>query len=223
MSAGRVPAAAETAVVLVECQQGVLGEGSVLPDLRDASPGLPDAVARLADVARAAGAVVVHATYEGSYGAVDHGTAPLWRLLGPTTRAWAPGSHSTEILPGLRHPDDLVIPRHHGLCPGSGTELFPVLRGLGRRSVVLAGVSLNVALPLAAGEAVHNGFRVLVPRDAVAGTPAAYGEQVLRNTMSMLATVTSVAELAQAWGCLAETSDKTGDDSHSAVTRGVEP
>jgi nicotinamidase-related amidase len=188
-----------TAVVCIECQQGVLGEDSVLPPLRDAAGPLVAGIERLVRAARRAGVPVVHATFEGSRGATEHGSAPLWRRLGPMTSTWAHGHPATHVLPSLYSPEDVVSPRHHGLCPATGTELLPLLRGWGRRTIVLAGVSLNVALPLTAGEAVHAGFSVVVPRDAVAGTPVEYGEQVLRNTMAMLATITTVDELATAW------------------------
>jgi nicotinamidase-related amidase len=190
---------ATTAVVCVECQQGVLGPDSALPGLSSDSAGMLPAVERLVRCARAAGVPVVHATFEGRLGAVDPGTAPLWRTLGSRTAHWAPGDPATQVLPQLLDPDDLVLPRHHGLSPTWGTELLPVLRARGVRTIVFAGVSLNVALPLAVGETAHEGFRVVVPADAVAGTPAEYGHQVLRNTISMLATVTTVDALAAAW------------------------
>ncbi|MCP9977511.1 hypothetical protein [Actinomadura madurae] len=40
---------------------------------------------------------------------------------------------------------------------------------------------------------------MVVPRDAVAGTPAEYGEQMLRHTIAMLAKVVTVDDLASAW------------------------
>jgi nicotinamidase-related amidase len=188
-----------TAVVCVECQRGVLGHDSVLPGLRtDAERILPH-IERLVQAARRAGVQVVHATFEGHLGAADPGRAPLWRAMGPRTADWAPGHPATEVLPELLSPDDLVLPRHHGLAPAWGTELLPVLRTLGTRTIVLAGVSLNLALPLTAGEAAHGGFGVVVPRDAVAGTPAEYGELVLTHTMAMLGVVTTVDDLVADW------------------------
>jgi len=53
-----------------------------------------------------------------------------------------------------------------------GTELDPVLRNLGIRTIVAAGVSVNVALTNLVFDAVNAGYQVVVPRDAVAGLPA---------------------------------------------------
>jgi nicotinamidase-related amidase len=188
-----------TAVVVVECQQGVVGEGSFLPDLaREARDVIPS-IARLLEAARSAGVVVAHATFEGVLGAQHRGTAPLWRALTGPTLDWAPGHPGTQVLPDLLDDRDLVLPRHHGLSPTWKTEVLPVLRGRGVRTIVLTGVSLNVALLLGAAEAEAEGFTVVVPRDAVAGTPREYGEQVLRHSMAMLARLTTVAALAAGW------------------------
>nr|WP_232078243.1 cysteine hydrolase [Mycobacterium paraseoulense] len=45
------------------------------------------------------------------------------------------------------------------------------------RTIVLTGVSLNLALPISAGHITQAGFELIVPRDAVAGTPVDYGNQ----------------------------------------------
>ncbi|SHN16375.1 cysteine hydrolase [Cryptosporangium aurantiacum] len=190
--------AVNTAVVCVECQDGVLGERSVLPALgADAAPLIKN-IARLVDGARTAGIQVVHATFGGLLG-TPVSTAPIWRRLAERTAGWTPDHPATAVLPQLSHPDDLVLPRRHGLSPTWRTELLPILRDLGIGTIVLAGVSLNLALPMAAAEAGHEGFTVVVPRDAVAGTPAEYGEAVLANTMRMLARITTTDELLQSW------------------------
>lgn len=189
---------AEVAVVCVECQNGVLGPDSVLPALASDARGMVTDVARLLTAARGAGVRVVHATFEGFFGGGEPGSAPLWRVL-RGSRAWVPGHPATEVLSELSDPSDLVLARYHGLSPTRDTELLPVLRGMGIRTIVLAGVSLNVALPLTAADAAEAGFRVIVARDAVMGTPAEYGEQVLRNTMSMLASITTVDDIVDAW------------------------
>jgi nicotinamidase-related amidase len=190
---------ATTAVVCVECQNGVLGPESVLPALAADSAGLIANLRRLLDGARERGVRVVHATYEGSLGGEPTGTARLWRALGPATAAWAPGRIETQVLPELLAPTDMVLPRHHGLFPTLDTELLPVLKGLGVRTVVLTGVSLNLALPTTAGHTTQAGFRLVVPRDAVGGTPTDYANGVLDNTIAVLGRITTVDELIAEW------------------------
>jgi nicotinamidase-related amidase len=190
---------ATTAVVCVECQNGVLGPESVLPALAADSAGLVANLRRLLDGARERGVRVVHATYEGSLGGEPTGTARLWRALGPATAAWAPGRIETQVLPELLGPTDMVLPRHHGLFPTLDTELLPVLKGLGVRTVVLTGVSLNLALPTTAGHTTQAGFRLVVPRDAVGGTPTDYANGVLDNTIAVLGRITTVDELVAEW------------------------
>jgi len=198
----RRAAPSKIAVVCVECQNGVLGPDSVLPDLLTGCAGLVANILRLLNAARAVGAHVVHATYEGAPGGNQVGTARIWRALGPATAGWAPGSPPTQVLPELLAPTDLVLPRRHGLFPTLGTELLPTLTDLGVNTVILAGVSLNLALPHTAGHATQAGFRLVVPRDAVAGTPVAYAEQVLTHTIALLGRVTTVDELLDEWATI---------------------
>ena len=190
---------AATAVVCVECQNGVLGPDSVLPALAADSAELVSSVRRLLDAARQFGGRVVHATYDGAFGGRPTGTARLWRVLGPATEHWTSGSAPTEVLPELLASTDLVIPRHHGLFPTLDSELLPVLKGLGVTSIVLAGVSLNLAITYTAGHATQAGFDVIVPRDAVGGTPKEYAEQVLDNTIAVLGRLTTVDQLIGEW------------------------
>jgi nicotinamidase-related amidase len=184
----------------VECQNGVLGAESVLPALAADSADLVGNVRRLLDAARSFGARVVHATYEGSLGGQPTGTARLWRALGPATAHWAPGATATAVVPELLGSDDIVLPRHHGLFPTLDSELLPVLKGLGVTTIVLVGVSLNLAITHTAGHTTQAGFELVVPRDAVGGTPAEYAEQVLNNTIAVLGRLTTVDKLIGEWG-----------------------
>ncbi|CAN5806859.1 cysteine hydrolase [soil metagenome] len=190
---------ATVAVICVECQNGVLGPDAVLPALAADSGQLITTLRRLLDAARVAGIRVVHATYEGGLGGRPTGTARLWRTLGPATSHWRPGEHATQVIPELLAPTDLVLPRHHGLFPTMDSELLAVIAGLGVQTVVLVGVSLNLALPYTAGHVTQAGFTLVVPRDAVAGTPASYARQVIDNTIAVLGRVTTTDELIAQW------------------------
>lgn len=191
--------AATVAVVCVECQNGMLGPDAVLPGLAADAGRLVENLSRLLYAARGYGIRVVHATYEGTSGGRPTGTARLWRALGPAIAEWEPGATATKVIDELLAPSDLVLARHHGLFPTLDTELLPVLRDLGVQTIVLAGVSLNLALPHTAGHATQAGFEVVVPRDAVGGTPTEYGEQVLDNTIAVLARLSTVDDLIAEW------------------------
>ncbi|MGD1257073.1 isochorismatase family protein [Mycobacterium seoulense] len=187
------------AVLCVECQTGVLGPDSVLPLLAQDCPRLVTDLQRLLDAARIAGVHVVHATYEGACDTETVGTARIWRVLAPATADWEPSAPATQVMSELLAPSDVVVPRRHGLFPTLDTDLLAVLRGLGVDTVVLAGVSLNLALPVTAAHLSDAGFHLIVARDAVAGTPPDYGQQVLTHTMAKLGRLTTIDELIGSW------------------------
>jgi nicotinamidase-related amidase len=58
---------------------------------------------------------------------------------------------------------------------------------------------VNVAITNLVMDAVNLGYNVVLPRDAVCGFPAEYADAVIDNTLSLLATVTTVDELAAIW------------------------
>ena len=102
--------------------------------------------------------------------------------------------------PGLGvEPADLVVPRLHGISALHDTGLDQALRDEGVTTVVVTGVSVNVAVTCTVMEAVNLGYQVIVPRDAVAGVGADYVEAVLDNTIALLATLTTTADLIAAW------------------------
>ena len=96
-------------------------------------------------------------------------------------------------------PGDIVLARYHGLGPMTGTQLDPILRNLGVTTIVGVGVSLNVGVTNLAFDAVNRGYQIVVPRDAVAGVPPEYAEAVLAHTLSVVATLTTTADVVRAW------------------------
>ena len=92
-----------------------------------------------------------------------------------------------------------MLHRWHGIGPMGGTDLDAILRNLGVTTIVAVGVSLNVAIPNLVMDAVNAGYRVVLPRDAVAGIPADYGTAIIDNTLSLLATVTTTDDLIEVW------------------------
>ena len=88
-------------------------------------------------------------------------------------------------------PSDIVSNRSHGMAPFTGTTLDATLRGYGIDTVVLTGVSTNIALPGAATEAVALGYSVVLVEDCTAGaTPETHQMQITEH-LPLLATITN--------------------------------
>lgn len=193
---------AHTVLLLQECQKGVIGDRSNLPDMAAAAKVemIPN-VARLAAAARAAGVKVVHAT--AAHPADFWGANTNARLFAGTRKSpvkLIEGTEAVEVLDEIGvAPEDFVIARHHGLSPFEGTEIDSLLRNEGIRTIVVVGVSINVAVLNVAFDAVNRAYQVVIPRDAVAGTPAEYVDQVFANTLSYIATVPTTADVVAAW------------------------
>jgi biuret amidohydrolase len=191
-----------TAVVTSEVQNGVVGEDAILPELAEvARSGMIPALARLVKSARAAGVEVVHATFERRVdGKGGNANARLFNAVAEAPVKLLRGTAAVKVVHEVGvEPTDMVLPRVHGLNPMSGTDLEPVLRNMGVSTIVVSGVSVNVAITNLVMEAVNRGFAVVLPRDAVCGVPPAYADAVIDNTLSLLATVTTVDELATIW------------------------
>jgi nicotinamidase-related amidase len=93
---------------------------------------------------------------------------------------------------------DTVCRRSHGMAPFTGTDLDATLRGFGIETVVLTGVSTNIALPGAATEAVGLGYNVVLAEDCTAGaTPETHQMQVTQH-LRLLATLTDAASVIAA-------------------------
>ncbi|HJR26622.1 MAG TPA: cysteine hydrolase [Acidimicrobiales bacterium] len=193
---------AHTAIVTSEVQNGVVGEPSALPALADAARAemLPN-LARLLPVARAAGVQVVHCTaYRRSDGKGANRNARLFAGVRKSPVGLTPGTSAVSLLPELGpEPEDLVLTRTHGLNPMGGTDLDPVLRNLGVRTIVPTGVSVNVAITNLVMDAVNAGYDVVLPRDAVAGLPKDYADAMIDNTLALLATIVTTDDLVAAW------------------------
>ena len=194
-------ARSHTAVVTSECQNGVLGNAAIFPELAAAARPVVDNIAGLVGVAHMAGVQVVHClALRRDDGRGANSNARLFAAAAHADVALTPGSRGADLLDDIPMKfEDLVLTRFHGLSPMAGTDLDPVLRNLGVTTIVVAGVSVNVAITNLVMDAVNAGYQVVLPRDAVAGTPPEYADAVIDNTLSLLATITTMEQVAQAW------------------------
>jgi nicotinamidase-related amidase len=196
-------APAHTALVLQEVQNGVVGDPSVLPALAAAGArvGLVRHCAALAAAARAAAVPVFHCTAETRADLVGaNRNARLFAGVRKAPVALSPGSVAVGVPEEIGVDDrDVVLARHHGLGPMTGTQLDPMLRNLGVTTIVGVGVSVNIGMTNFAFDAVNRGYQFVMPTDAVAGVPEEYAAAVVENTLALVATLTTTDAVLDAW------------------------
>ncbi|MGW2834698.1 cysteine hydrolase [Streptomyces sp. NPDC001286] len=194
---------ATTVLLTVECQQGVVGPDSALPELaREArSSGVLANIARLVAAAHDSGVQVLHAVAERRPdGRGANRNARLFRAAERLPVQQLSGTTAARVAPPIEvAEEDLVVRRLHGLSPIQGTDVDALLRNLGCRTLVVTGVSANVAIPNAVFDAVNRGYTVVVPSDAIAGVPSDYTPAMIRHTLALVATVATTDEVL---GCL---------------------
>jgi nicotinamidase-related amidase len=198
---------ATTAVLTMELQNGIVGEGAMLAALVEElqRAGTLDTVRRLCAAARDAGARVVHCTaVRRPDGAGSANNCKIFALAARQQREQGQtsndlGTKGAEIIAGLEDPRDIVVSRLHGMTPFTSTSLDQILRNLGIRTVVATGVSVNLGVFGMAMTAMDLGYHVVIPRDAVAGVPRAYADAVLDNSLSFIATLTTSDQILEAW------------------------
>ncbi|WP_405770132.1 cysteine hydrolase [Streptomyces sp. NBC_00080] len=190
---------ATTVLITVECQQGVVGPDAALPQLARAAreSGALDNVARLVAAAHASRVQVVHAVAERRPdGRGANRNARLFRAAERLPVQQLTGTVATSLAPPIEPAEqDLVVRRLHGLSPVQGTDVDALLRNLGCRTLVVTGVSANVAIPNTVFDAVNRGYTVVVPSDAIAGVPADYTPAMIRHTLELVATVATTDEV----------------------------
>jgi len=192
----------KVAFVLCEVQPGVIGPNGPWRPLVEAAErvGLVPNAARIAEAARARSAPVIHCTAEGLPG--GFGANRNTRLSGNARKRRAGDSPDPDARKPFREvwrDGDILLPRYHGTSPMTGTPLDSVLRNEGITTVILSGVSLCFAMLNTTFDAANRGYQVIIPRDAAAGFPEPYAEEVVQNTLSMLATITTTDALLEGW------------------------
>lgn len=200
--------AGEVAVLTMELQRGVVGDGALMKALVDEVErvGVTDAAGRLCSAARSRGVPVVHCTAENrpdGIGATDNCkifamNARLRRDTGSTPIDQ--GTDGARLVAELGpEPSDVVVSRIHGMTPFTSTSLDQILRNMGVRTLVVTGVSVNLGILGTVISAIDLGYRVVLVRDAVCGVPAEYADAVIDNTLSLLSTVANVDDVLSVW------------------------
>ncbi len=194
---------ASTAVVALEVQENLLvPDQAMIPGVarHAAAIGLVDTLVRLYSEARRVGAHVVYVIDDRRADGVGRAdNLMISRAVKDGSASFAHG----EIVEPLRPQDrDIVIRREHGMTGFYTTPLDAYLRNLGVTTVILTGVSANIAVNGTAIEAMNHGYRVIVPTDAIAGDPPEYVEALLRFTIRNVALVAPTQQILEHWAAL---------------------
>lgn len=191
------------ALLVFECQEGVIGSESHLPTLAEAARAgqMVDHIAALLHAARTAGARVFYCKVARRRDGIGNpSNTPLEMRLRASNSRGPTAPDMGEIVAELApHTGDVVVTREHGMTGFYESGLDAYLRNTGVRTIVLTGVSVNVGIIGTAIEAVNRGYTVVVPRDCVAGDPPEYAEQALRYSIRNIAFLSTRAEIEAIW------------------------
>jgi len=196
--------AGRTALCIVEMQNDIVHEsnigkrgiGGVLAaqvEKRGVIPKLQTVIA----AARARGVPILYVNFCGKPGfprpnTLIHRRSQRRPMLVEGT--WGVETHAA-LAP---RPEDFVLERTVGVDGSYGTQLYPVLRMLGRTTMLMSGVSTNLAVEGIVRASVNRGFDVVVMEDCCASYPDEWHRFSIENIMPLLATVTTAAEVIRA-------------------------
>jgi nicotinamidase-related amidase len=189
------------ALVISECQRGLLDEGiATIPSLAaEASRrGMLDRIAVLADAFRAAGLPVFHCLIEHRVDMAGMIPNSLPSAVAIKRRRMVVGTPDVEVPEPLSvESSDVVSARATGLSAFYGTDLDAMLRLMRIETLVLTGISTDVAIPGLALEAVNRGYYVVIPDDCVAGTSAEAHRFMIDGSLSALARITTSSRVLE--------------------------
>jgi nicotinamidase-related amidase len=173
---------ARTAVVSMECQENLLGDRPQLPGLAKSAHemGLLGNLARLYEAARGVGVRVYYCTDErrpDGFGMAGNFLGQRFMSEGQTGSG-GQGPVMPQIFP---QPPDVVFRREQGVTGFFGTGLDQYLRNTGVTTVIVTGISLNLAVP------------------STASDPPEYADSVMRYTMRAIGYVVPSATIVDFW------------------------
>jgi nicotinamidase-related amidase len=193
-----------TAVVVIECQNDLIhasriGERSIGNALATAvrDRGVLANINRILAAARTVQVPVLYANKETRPG-MPVGDAPIYRMSRRhpilVEGTWGAAVHD-DIAP---HAGDHLVRRVLSIDASYGSDLYGLLRALGRTTMIAMGVSTNFAVEGTVRGAVNRGFRVVVAEDGCASAPEDMHRFSIERILPLLATVSDSHRIAAA-------------------------
>ena len=191
----------KAALLVSELQRGVAGDLTMFPALADhlSSRGVLPRLSGLAAAFRKAGHPVFHChvAHRPDFGGVPVNTVTM--AIARKKGAMVVGSQDVEPMRGFTpDPSDFVLVRSAGMTPFYDESLERTLKALGVQTLVLAGVSTNMGVPGRALGGVDRGYQIIVAEDCIAGGSPEVHDFIVREQLSLLATIASADEIAGA-------------------------
>ncbi len=175
--------------IVHESNVGEKGLGGVLAQ-QVQQRGIIAKLETLTAAARARGVPVLYINFCGKPGFPRPNTR-LHRVAGSKPRL-VEGTWGVQVHERLTpQPQDFVLERTVGVDGSYGTQLYPVLRMLQRTTMLMTGVSTNIAVESIVRASVNRGFDMVVVEDCCASYPDSWHRFSVENIMPLLATVTT--------------------------------
>ena len=195
-----------TALLLVELQNDIVHEANIgkkgfrgVLAKQVEKRGIIKKLVALTAAARARGVPVLYINFCGKPGFPRPNTR-LHRVSGSKPRL-VEGTWGVKVHEALTpEPQDFVLERTVGVDGSYGTQLYPVLRQLGRTTMLMTGVSTNLAVEGIVRASVNRGFDMVVIEDCCASYPDEWHRFSIDNIMPLLATVTTSDAVLAALG-----------------------
>lgn len=184
----------KAALIVNECQVGLLqAEYSMFPALANQATSR-NIVSNIADIVkafRAKGLPIFFTPALQRADMIDKKINSLISAMSAKAGNLIEGTPQAAFSPGLEpEPNDFVIQRGSGLIATLGTSLDLTLRRMGVETLVVTGVSTNVAIPGITISAVEFGYHVVIPEDCIAGSDPEVHKVIVENQLRMMATIT---------------------------------
>ncbi|QPI74491.1 cysteine hydrolase family protein [Sphingobium sp. Cam5-1] len=197
-----VPLHGRTALIISECQRGIVEPGmGGFPGLVDQARkrNIVPRIAHLAARFRAANLPVFHLTIAHRPDFADVQPNSMLAAMARKGRSLVTGSPAAEIVPELKPaPEDFIIERSSGLIGFHCTALDALLRRLHIGTVVITGVSTNVAVAGCTLAATDLGYHAIVAEDCIAAADPATHYVIVRDQLRVVARIASAEDITHA-------------------------
>jgi nicotinamidase-related amidase len=190
------------ALLISECQRGILDASlTTLPVLAEqaAERGILPRIGGLASAFRDAGRPVfhLHIALRADFAGVAV-SSPL-AAVSRRERKMVGGTADSEPMPDVVPVDgDVVCARRSGLVAWYGTDLDAMLRHQRIGTLVIVGVSTNLAVFGAALGGVDRGYQVVIAEDCTAGGSTESHEFMVTQSLPLLAAMSDAAAVSAA-------------------------